>query len=83
MANGNLYWINYYEIDLTQFILFLQINFDLDYILGIPKMQIPALEPMVIPMLVVNRNEDALKVKATIKDVQAWGGSKFILSNLK
>ncbi|XP_060873063.1 circadian clock-controlled protein daywake-like [Metopolophium dirhodum] len=50
---------------------------------GIPKMQIPALEPMVIPMLVVNRNEDALKVKATIKDVQAWGGSKFVINNLK
>jgi len=46
-------------------------------------MQIPALEPMVIPMLVVNRNEDALKVKATIKDVQAWGGSKFVINNLK
>lgn len=46
-------------------------------------MQIPALEPMVIPMLVVNRNVEALKVKATIKDIRAWGGSKFVLSNLK
>lgn len=46
-------------------------------------MQIPALEPMTIPMLVVNRNEESLKVKATIKDIQAWGGSKFVLSNLK
>ncbi|VVC36457.1 Haemolymph juvenile hormone binding [Cinara cedri] len=51
--------------------------------IGIPKMQIPALEPMVIPMLVVNRNVEALKVKATIKDIRAWGGSKFVLSNLK
>lgn len=50
---------------------------------GIPKMQIPALEPMSIPMLVINRNEEALKVKATLKDIQAWGGSKFILNNLK
>ncbi|XP_050430977.1 circadian clock-controlled protein daywake-like [Adelges cooleyi] len=50
---------------------------------GIPKMQIPALEPMVIPMLQVNRNVESLKVKATIKDIQAWGGSKFVLSNLK
>lgn len=50
---------------------------------GISKMQIPALEPMIIPMLVVNRNEERLKVKATIKDVQAYGGSKFILSNFK
>jgi len=46
-------------------------------------MQVPALEPMVIPMVAVNRNEDALKVKATIKDIQAWGGSKFVISNLK
>lgn len=46
-------------------------------------MQIPALEPMVIPMLVVNRNDDALKLKATIKDIEAWGGSKFVLNNLK
>jgi len=46
-------------------------------------MQIPALEPMVIPMLVVNRNQEALKIKATIKDIQAWGGSKFILNNFK
>lgn len=53
------------------------------FYLGISKMQIPALEPMTIPMLVVNRNEDALKLKATIKDIQAWGGSKFILNNLK
>ncbi|XP_050548945.1 circadian clock-controlled protein daywake-like [Daktulosphaira vitifoliae] len=50
---------------------------------GVPKLQIPALEPMVIPRLQVNRNDDSLKVKATITDVMAWGGSKFVLNNLK
>lgn len=51
--------------------------------LGVPKLQIPALEPMVIPELQVNRNVESLKLKATITDVKAWGGSKFVLSNLK
>lgn len=46
-------------------------------------MQIPALEPMIIPQLVVNRNEERLKVKATINDIEAFGGSKFVLSNFK
>lgn len=46
-------------------------------------MQVPALEPMVIPMLEINRNQDNLKLKATIKDIQAWGGSKFVLNSLK
>ncbi|XKL60770.1 hypothetical protein PGB90_007827 [Kerria lacca] len=50
---------------------------------GIPKMKIPALEPFVIPNLEVTRKSEALDLKLNIKDLKAWGGSNFIVKNLK
>lgn len=46
-------------------------------------MKIPALEPFVIPNLEVTRKSEALDLKLNIKDLKAWGGSNFIVKNLK
>lgn len=53
------------------------------FYLGIPKMKIPGLEPLVIPALEINRNNDALQVKAKLKDIQAFGGTGFVINRLK
>ncbi|XP_054269981.1 circadian clock-controlled protein daywake-like [Macrosteles quadrilineatus] len=50
---------------------------------GIPKMKVPPVEPLVIPALEINRNTDALQVKAKLTDIRAFGGSNFIVNNLK
>lgn len=50
---------------------------------GIPKMKIPALEPLSIPNLEINRKQEALDLKLNLKDLKAWGGTNFIVKNLK
>lgn len=46
-------------------------------------MKIPALEPLVIPNLEINRHQEALDLKLILKDLKAWGGTNFIVKNLK
>ncbi|XP_065203818.1 circadian clock-controlled protein daywake-like isoform X2 [Planococcus citri] len=50
---------------------------------GIPKMKIPALEPLVIPNLEINRRQEALDLKLIVKDIKAWGGTNFVVKNVK
>lgn len=46
-------------------------------------MKIPALEPLTIPNLEINRKQEALDLKLNLKDLKAWGGTNFIVKNLK
>lgn len=46
-------------------------------------MKIPALEPLVIPNVEINRKQEALDLNLKLKDLRAWGGSNFIVKNLK
>ncbi|KAK7601696.1 hypothetical protein V9T40_009137 [Parthenolecanium corni] len=50
---------------------------------GIPKMKIPALEPLVIPNLEINRKNEALDLKLKLRDIKAYGGTNFVVKNLK
>lgn len=46
-------------------------------------MNVPPADPLIIPYLEVNRNTEALQVKAKLKDIQAYGGTKFVINKLK
>lgn len=50
---------------------------------GIPKMHLPPGDPMIIPKLVIDRALDAVQIKATLTDIVAIGGSKFIIKDIK
>ncbi|CAG4921346.1 unnamed protein product [Colias eurytheme] len=44
---------------------------------GIPEINVPALEPFNVPTLKLDRTATNLKLKATIKNMKAYGGSNF------
>lgn len=46
-------------------------------------MKIPALEPLVIPNLEINRKNEALDLKLKLRDIKAYGGTNFVVKNLK
>ncbi|KAJ9599798.1 hypothetical protein L9F63_026352, partial [Diploptera punctata] len=50
---------------------------------GIPKLNIPPLEPFTLPALDVTRDMEAIKVRAHITNIVAHGPGDFILNNLK
>nr|CAD7417892.1 unnamed protein product [Timema poppensis] len=49
---------------------------------GIPKMQVPPAEPFVLPALQIDRDLDSLKIKAHLENIQAFGGSAFVVDKL-
>ncbi|KAF4532844.1 hypothetical protein B566_EDAN001447 [Ephemera danica] len=50
---------------------------------GIPQLQLPGYEPLVIPALHVERTNDALDISAQLENVKLAGASKFVLNGLK
>ncbi|XP_046988712.1 circadian clock-controlled protein daywake-like [Schistocerca americana] len=50
---------------------------------GIPKMRVPPCEPLVIPALAIDRNLEALKVRADLKNIRIYGGTTFVINKLK
>ncbi|XP_068629038.1 circadian clock-controlled protein daywake-like [Battus philenor] len=50
---------------------------------GIPEVNLPALDPFVVPTLKLNRTAANLRLKAVIKNVKAYGGSNFKIEKLK
>ncbi|XP_067014572.2 circadian clock-controlled protein daywake [Anabrus simplex] len=50
---------------------------------GIPKMHVPPYDPLVIPALDVVRDLEALKVKASMKDITAYGANGFVVDKFK
>lgn len=50
---------------------------------GIPAMKLPALDPLFLPSLTVDRNLEALKIKANMSSIQVFGGSNYIIDDLK
>ncbi|CAH0387214.1 unnamed protein product [Bemisia tabaci] len=50
---------------------------------GIPKMKVPPLEPLTIPQLIIDRNLEAIKVKAKLDNVTVFGCSNFDIQKLK
>lgn len=50
---------------------------------GIPEVNVPALDPFVLPKLKLNRTADNLRLRAVIKNIKAYGGSDFKIEKLK
>lgn len=50
---------------------------------GISQLQIPPLEPLVIPALQIDRDNEALQVSATLKNLKAYGASSFQINKFK
>jgi hypothetical protein len=50
---------------------------------GIPKLQVPPADPFVLPALEVNRDLEAIKMRALLRNIVAHGGSGFVINRLK
>ncbi|XP_077289807.1 circadian clock-controlled protein daywake-like [Arctopsyche grandis] len=50
---------------------------------GIPEIRVPPYEPLEIPKLTIDRNLEALRVKATLNNMKVDGASAFKIKNLK
>ncbi|XP_060810450.1 uncharacterized protein LOC106140694 [Amyelois transitella] len=50
---------------------------------GIPEVNIPAVDPFVVPTLKLDRTAPNLRLKATIRHAKAFGGSAFKIEKLK
>nr|XP_004923017.2 uncharacterized protein LOC101744925 [Bombyx mori] len=50
---------------------------------GIPEVNIPPLDPFMVPTLKLDRTAPNLRLKATIKQTKAFGGSNFKIEKLK
>lgn len=46
---------------------------------GVPSMKLPALDPLLLPSLTVDRNLEALKIKANMSNIQVFGGSNYLI----
>lgn len=49
---------------------------------GIPSMKLPALDPLFLPSLSVDRNLESLKIKANMSNIQVFGGSNFKIEDM-
>ncbi|KOC69864.1 Circadian clock-controlled protein [Habropoda laboriosa] len=50
---------------------------------GIPALKLPALDPLFLPSLTVDRNLEALKIKANMSQIRVYGATNFVIDDLK
>jgi len=50
---------------------------------GIPSLKLPALDPLFLPSLTVDRNLESLKIKANMSQIRVYGGTNYIVQDLK
>ncbi|CAH0722887.1 unnamed protein product, partial [Brenthis ino] len=50
---------------------------------GIPEVNVPALDPFLVPTLKLDRTANNLRLKATIKNMKAYGASSFKIEKIK
>ncbi|XP_015174296.1 PREDICTED: circadian clock-controlled protein-like [Polistes dominula] len=50
---------------------------------GIPSLKLPPLDPLLLPSLTVDRNLEALKIKANMSQIHVYGATNFLLEELK
>ncbi|CAH2099573.1 unnamed protein product [Euphydryas editha] len=50
---------------------------------GIPEVNVPAIEPFKVPTLKLDRTAPNLRIKATLRNMKAYGGSNFKIEKLK
>lgn len=50
---------------------------------GVPSLKLPALDPLFLPSLTVDRNLDSLKVKANLTKIRVYGATNYVMRELK
>lgn len=50
---------------------------------GVPSLKLPALDPLFLPSLTVDRNLDSLKIKANMSQIHVYGGTNYVVRDLK
>ncbi|XP_043274344.1 uncharacterized protein [Venturia canescens] len=50
---------------------------------GIPSLKLPPLDPLTLPSLVVDRNLEALKVKANLTNIRVHGSTNYLIDDLR
>jgi Haemolymph juvenile hormone binding protein (JHBP). len=46
-------------------------------------MNVPPIEPFLLPALEINRNLQAIQIRALLQNIAAYGASGFIINGLK
>ncbi|KAL2747542.1 Circadian clock-controlled protein [Vespula maculifrons] len=49
---------------------------------GIPSLKLPPLDPLLLPSLTVDRNLEALKIKANMSQIRVYGATNFLVEEL-
>ncbi|XP_046743405.1 circadian clock-controlled protein daywake-like [Diprion similis] len=50
---------------------------------GIASLKLPALDPLLLPSLTVDRSLEALKIRANMSQVRVYGASNFVIDEIK
>jgi len=50
---------------------------------GVPSLKLPALDPLFLPSLTVDRNLESLKIKANMSQIRVYGGTNYVVRELK
>lgn len=50
---------------------------------GVPNLKLPALDPLFLPSLTVDRNLDSLKIKANLTKIRVYGATNYVVRELK
>lgn len=61
----------------------LEFNIYFLFFAGIPELDVPGLDPLVIPELVISRGEDAARFRAVGHNVKVYGAGQFKITNLR
>ncbi|KAG5313174.1 CCCP protein, partial [Acromyrmex insinuator] len=50
---------------------------------GIPSLKLPALDPLFLPSLTIDRNLESLKIRANMSQIRVYGGTNYVVQELK
>ncbi|XP_066598657.1 circadian clock-controlled protein daywake-like [Prorops nasuta] len=50
---------------------------------GVPSLKLPALDPLFLPSLTVDRNLESLKIKANMSQIRVYGATNYIVDEIR
>ncbi|XP_029169664.1 circadian clock-controlled protein-like [Nylanderia fulva] len=50
---------------------------------GVPSLKLPALDPLFLPSLTIDRNLESLKIKCNMTQIRVYGGTNYVVQELK
>ncbi|KAG5327742.1 CCCP protein, partial [Pseudoatta argentina] len=50
---------------------------------GVPSLKLPALDPLFLPSLTIDRNLESLKIRANMSQIRIYGGTNYVVQELK